>query len=296
MSPTPDANFSSCQLSGSLAVLSENSMIGRHRFLTSHGTIVVEEVGRGGPPVLFIHGNSLSREVFCKQFSGGLSRKYRLVGLDLPGHGDSSDALDGPRTYTCPGLADATIELLGLLGLKKVIVMGWSLGGHIAIEMASRFSGIRGLLICGAPPVSGRNIAEGFNPTRHMRLAGQQHFEPSDVDDFGEAIFGAPMPAAFRCAIARADGLVRKTVFEGVRSGIGIDQRWFVENCSIPLAVVNGSDDPFVKLDYFETPRYANLWSGRCHRLPGLKHAPFWEASDVFDELLEKFVDDVTAR
>ena len=129
-----------------------------------------------------------------------------------------------------------------------------------------------------------------------MRLAGQQHLGPSEIDAFGEAIFGAPIPVAFRRAMERADGLARKTIFEAARSGVGIDQRWLVENLAVPLAVVNGSQDPFVNLDYFEVPKYANLWEGRCHRLPGLKHAPFWEAPDVFDELLGRFIDDVAAR
>jgi hypothetical protein len=52
----------------------------------------------------------------------------------------------------------------------------------------------------------------------------------------------------------------------------------------------------FIHLDYLEVPKYANLWEGRCHRLPGLKHAPFWEAPDVFDELLGRYIDDVAAR
>ena len=83
---------------------------------TSHGLIVVEEAGRGDLPVLLIHGNSLSREVFRKQLGGALSRKYRLVAFDLPGHGDSSDALRRCHTYTRPGLADAATEVLDLLG------------------------------------------------------------------------------------------------------------------------------------------------------------------------------------
>ena len=41
---------------------------------TSHGSIVVEEAGDGDLPVLLIHGNSLSREVFRKQLGGALSR------------------------------------------------------------------------------------------------------------------------------------------------------------------------------------------------------------------------------
>jgi pimeloyl-ACP methyl ester carboxylesterase len=129
-----------------------------------------------------------------------------------------------------------------------------------------------------------------------MKLAGQQHLAPSEIDAFGEAIFGAPVPVAFRSAMERADGLARKTIFEAARSSVGTDQRWLVENLAVPLAVVNGSQDPFVNLDYLEVPKYANLWSGRCHRLPGVKHAPFWEASDVFDALLGRFIDDVAAR
>jgi pimeloyl-ACP methyl ester carboxylesterase len=268
-----------------------------HQFSTSHGSIVVEEAGCADPPVLLIHGNSLSREVFRKQLDGKLSRNYRLIAFDLPGHGDSSDALSASRTYTRPGLADATMELVDLLGLTEVVVVGWSLGGHIAMEMAARCSGIKGLLISGVPPVSRHNnMAEGFIPTSHMRLAGQQYLAPTEIDAFGEAIFGAPIPLAFRRAIERADGLARKTIFAAARAGIGMDQRLLVENLTVPLAVVSGSRDPFINLDYFEVPKYANLWEGRCHRMPGLKHAPFWEAPAAFDELLARFIDDVAAR
>src|SRR5262249_2134623 len=148
---------------------------------------------------------------------------------------------EASRAYTRPGLADAAAEMLGLLGLVEVIVVGWSLGGHIALEMAAHSSGIRGLLISGAPPVSRHNMAEGFIPTPHMRLAAQQYLTPSEIDAFGEAIFGAPIPIAFRRAMERADGLARKTIFAAARSGVGIDQRHLVENLGVPLAVVNGS-------------------------------------------------------
>ena len=100
-------------------------MTSLHQLSTSHGSIVVEEAGHGDLPVLLIHGNSLSREVFCKQLGGALSSKYRLVAFDLPGHGDSGDALNASRTYTRPGLADAAIEVRGLLGLGK---SWWSAG------------------------------------------------------------------------------------------------------------------------------------------------------------------------
>ena len=84
-------------------------------------------------------------------------------------------------------------------------------------------------------------------------------------------------------------------MFEAFVAGHGIDQREIVGTSSVLLAVVNGGDEPFVDLDYVDGVPYANLWEGRCHRLPGLGHAPFWEAPDVFDPVLERFLRDVEA-
>jgi pimeloyl-ACP methyl ester carboxylesterase len=271
-------------------------MTERHRLSTPHGSIVVEEAGRGDLPVLLIHGNSLSREVFRRQLGGPLATRHRLIAFDLPGHGESGDAPNAARTYTRPGLADAAMDVLDLLDLRNVVVVGWSLGGHVALELAARCAAVRGLFISGAPPVSRHDMAAGFIPTPHLRLAGQRDLDPSEIDAFGAAIFGAPIPTAFRRAIARADGRARQTIFEAARAGMGVDQRQLVETLAVPLAVVNGAQDPFIRLDYLDVPRYANLWDGRCHRLPGLKHAPFWEAPDVFDALLGRFIADVAAR
>jgi hypothetical protein len=40
------------------------------------------------------------------------------------------------------------------------------------------------------------------------------------------------------------------------------------------------------------TVAYTNVWEGRCHRLSGLGHAPFWEAPGDFDPVLERFLQD----
>jgi pimeloyl-ACP methyl ester carboxylesterase len=267
----------------------------QYALATSHGSIAVEETGDGDLPTLFIHGNSSCRGVFRSQMKGPLAKNHRLIAFDLPEHGQSSDAPDPSRSYALPGFADAAIEILGMLGIVDAVVFGWSLGGHIALEMAPRLPGIRGLMICGTPPVGRSNMADGFIPTPHMKLAGQQHLATTDVDNFGNAIFGTTSAPFLRQAIERADGLARKTMFQAARSGAGVDQRWIVENLPIPLAVVNGSEDPFVNLRYLDTLEYANLWEGRCHRLPGLKHAPFWEAPDIFDPILERFLHDISA-
>ena len=252
---------------------------------TSHGSLAVEESGQGGIPVLLIHGNSLCRGVFRNQMQGQIAKNRRLIAFDLPGHGQSSNASDPERSYTRPGLADAAVELLDKLGVTEAIVFGWSLGGHIGIEMIPRFPGMRGLMISGAPPVSHNQMSKGFNASSHLGVAGKQ--------EFVESIFGESAEAFLRHAVERADGRFRKILFEAARAGVGVDQRQIVEGSPVPLAVLNGGADRFVNLEYFDTVAYANLWEARCHRLSGLGHAPFWEAPGDFDPVLERFLHDV---
>jgi len=260
---------------------------------TSHGILAVEESGESGIPVLLIHGNSFCRGVFRNQMQGKIAKNHRVIAFDLPGHGQSSDAPGPHRSYMRPGLADATVELLHKLGVAEAIVFGWSLGGHIGIELIPRFPGMRGLMICGAPPVGRNQMSQAFKGSPQTGAASKQDISEAEIETLVENIFGDSSEPFLREAVARADGRFRRRLFEAARAGEGVDQRLIVENSPVPLAVVNGGADRLVNLDYSDTVSYANLWEGRCHRLSGLGHAPFWEAPGDFNPLLERFLHDV---
>ena len=265
----------------------------KHVIDTSHGSLAVEESRQGGMPVLLIHGNSSCRGVFRHQMQGPLAERYRLIAFDLPGHGSSSDAPDPMRSYTRSGLADAAVELLGKLGISEAAVLGWSLGGHVGIDMISRFPGLRGLMIIGSPPVAHGNFAAGFKGSPQTGVASREELSDAEIAGFLEAIFGASAEPFLHECMARTDGRFRKRLFEAARAGEGADQRLAVESSAVPLAVVNGGADRIVNLDYFDEVAYGNLWEGRCHRLAGLGHAPFWEGPNAFNPLLERFLSDV---
>ena len=147
---------------------------------TSHGEIALCETSGAGIPVLLIHGNSSCKEVFSGQLESELGEAYRLIAIDLPGHGASADAADPARSYSIPGYASLAVEVLEQLKISEVVVFGWSLGGHIAIEMMPLFPGMIGLAIAGAPPVRQDmdSILLGFQPSPELMLAGK--------DDEGE--------------------------------------------------------------------------------------------------------------
>ena len=68
-----------------------------------NGAIAVHESAGQGPPVVLIHGNSSSSSVFSRQLDGPLGRCFRLIAVDLPGHGASDDAKDPIRFLAMPG-------------------------------------------------------------------------------------------------------------------------------------------------------------------------------------------------
>lgn len=260
---------------------------------TSHGEIALEESGTGGIAVVMIHGNSSCKEVFRHQLDSSLAEQYRLIAFDLPGHGRSGNAPYPPRSYPLTGYADLVVELVALLGLSHPVLIGWSLGGHIALEVAAKLPIVKGILITGTPPVANRRLADGFIPAPHLALAGRPDFTPEDVDMFGTAIFGPNPPAFLRDAIRRTHGEARRIVLEGAQAGVGIDQRWLVENLPVPLAVVNGANDPFLKLEYLDGLDYRMLWEGRCHRIACAGHASFWQQPEAFNDMAARFLDDI---
>ncbi len=267
----------------------------RRDIVTSHGVIAIEESGGSGISVLFIHGNSTCRGVFRKQFQSAAAQTYHFVALDLPGHGDSSDAVDAGRTYSRPGLADVCLEVLEILKIERVALVGWSLGGHVAIEMLSRSKLIRGLMAIGTPPV-GNNMAEGFLGKPLGGLASQSELTHEQAEKFVGGIFGDLSEAFILQAVERTDLSFRGTLFDSARRGEGANQRDVVSSTHVPTAMVNGARDSIVNLDFVDTVSYGNLWGGECFRMAQCAHSPFWQQPTLFNALLSRFLDDIANK
>ncbi|MCF8571335.1 alpha/beta hydrolase [Gordonia sp. HY002] len=100
---------------------------------TASGTrISVREVGEG-PPVLFIHGWSLSGEVWDRQLRIVAEAGHRAIAMDQRGHGDSDAPLSG---YDITDLTEDAIGVLDALDISSAVVVGWSLGGMVALRAA----------------------------------------------------------------------------------------------------------------------------------------------------------------
>lgn len=101
------------------------------KYLTIKGTKIYYEQYGNGTPLLLLHQGLGSIENL-----GGiipkLSRHFRIIAPDAPGHGRSeqADSLSGAL------LADYCSEMIDRLRLDSVYVMGWSMGGNTALLLA----------------------------------------------------------------------------------------------------------------------------------------------------------------
>ncbi|KAF2426487.1 alpha/beta hydrolase fold protein [Tothia fuscella] len=264
---------------------------------TSHGTLAVQSIGSGSPPLLCIHGNSFCCKIFKHIFSSDLSKTHQVLTIDLPGHGESSNALDPQRSYNQPAYADAAVQVLQKLGIAEVIIFGWSLGGHIAIEMLPLFDGIKGIMICGTPPVGYGELDKGFtfgDEGWKIAAAARDGLNAEEISGFAHNCADPPYEDWMEECVARTDQVARSLMFNGFARGECLDQRKTVGRSTVPIAVVNGADEPFVNLQFVKDVEYGNLWSGKCIEMEGLLHAPFWAKPKEFQEILERFIKDVS--
>lgn len=261
---------------------------------TSHAGIAVTDNGASGPAIVFIHGNSGCKEVFREQFSDDAFAGYRLLAFDLPGHGASEDARDPLESYKIGGYAALTEELLGKLGVERPLLVGWSLGGHVALEMIGRGFHATGVVISGTPPIQANLecLMSAFNidPSAE-NLTGKRDFTDADALAYATHTSGLDggLDSHFLAMVKRTDGRAREIMFGSVVAGEPLDEQAIVASVTVPLAILNGAEDPFIKADYFDTLSYGSLWNGRAVRVEGAGHAPFLQAPGKFNALLADF-------
>jgi pimeloyl-ACP methyl ester carboxylesterase len=118
-----------------------------------------EQAGSGDPALLMIHGWGTHRGMF-EPLIRATSGAHRVVAVDLRGYGES----DGPiQDYSVEAYADDVAWMAGELGLEGPVILGHSLGGFVALELASRIDP-RAVVILESPVAAPPTMAAAIQP------------------------------------------------------------------------------------------------------------------------------------
>ena len=114
-----------------------------------NGLKMYYEIHGSGEPVVLLHGAFMAISGDWNDFVGELSKTRKVIAVEMQGHGRTADI---KRDITYENLADDVAALLDDLKIPNADVMGYSLGGGVAIQTAIRHpERVRKVVVISAP-------------------------------------------------------------------------------------------------------------------------------------------------
>jgi 3-oxoadipate enol-lactonase len=254
-------------------------------------TIAYEVRGRGRPLVL-IHGVAMGR-LGWEPVAGRLASHFRLVVIDNRGVG-ASTAPTPP--YSAAEMAEDVLAVLDAEGIDRAHVVGASLGGMVAQQLAlTRPERVDRLVLAGTVPGGWRNWSMPPE-TLWLMTWGPLLPEPVRLRAFAERSLGVetlrrrPQVAERLVAARRADPQPSRGWLGQVGAGVFFDPDGRQRDLAAPTLVVHGTEDQVVD------PRNAEVLTdlipgARLVWFEGAGHLFFWEEPARFARLVTDFLE-----
>lgn len=266
-----------------------------------HGHDVGYRMGGDGAAILLIHGMAGSSRTWREVFPL-LAREYTVIAPDLLGHGESAKPLGD---YSLGAFASGLRDFLGVLGIERVTVVGQSLGGGVAMQLAYQHPEICERLVLVGSGGLGREVSWIL---RALTLPGADLLMPimfpGFVRDLGNQVsrflyrkgWRAPHLAETWRAYAslteseNRDAFVRtlRSVIDLGGQSVSARDRLYLA-AGLPTLIVWGEDDDIIPVSHAYDAHEAMPHS-RLEIIPGTGHFVHVEEPQKFAEVLLDFI------
>lgn len=246
-------------------------------------TIVYSAAGEGETALVFIHGGLADRSFFDDQLKAFAGR-YRVVALDLPGHGESG------ANRTKWGLSEFGADVKAVVDaekLKRAILFGNSLGGPTAVEAALLLPG-RVIGVVGIDTFQSLDYRITPEEARQRAEAFRKDYSGS-VKQMVRALFHQDAdPALMADVERRMSRSSPEAIYAMFLSLGGYDQAAPARRLTVPLRAINGDLYP---TDIQAVRKVKADFDAAVMKHMG--HYPMLERPDEFNRLVAAVVEEL---
>jgi pimeloyl-ACP methyl ester carboxylesterase len=254
---------------------------------------VVEAGNPTGQPVVFIHGSSQCWLAWSRQMSSELADSYRLVAMDMRGHGLSDKPTDG---YGDSQLwADDVRAVLKALSLDHPILCGWSYGPLVILDYLRHYgeTDIRGVNFVGGVTKLGSEAAMSVMTAEFLALV--PGFFSADVEECVRSL-GSLLHLCFAEDLSSEDRYrmlgYSVSVPPYVRQGLfsrALDNDDLLPRLRKPVLITHGTGDAIVKASVIDQ-QMKRIASARIQMM-ATGHACFWDDAAGYNRCLREFAE-----
>jgi pimeloyl-ACP methyl ester carboxylesterase len=243
-------------------------------------TLVCEVRGRGDTALVFLHGWCGDR-AYWKHQADAFAADYRVVTLDQAGHGESGK---DRKVWSASGLAADVEAVVKALGLKRVILVGHSMGGPVALLAARRLPGTV-VAVCGADTLQNAEFEMPAEVRKKFMEAFEKDFKGTMRLGLDGMVHEKTTAELKKWLVTRAEAQDPKMALGLMRDLSGLDTKKLLQEAKTPVRCINsaGGYPFFTPTAVAINKKYADY---NAVTIEGVGHYPMLEKPDEFNHKL----------
>ena len=248
-----------------------------------------------GMPVVLLHGYLESSEIW-HSFSDELKKQFRIIRIDLPGHGESSIL---HKIHTMEMMAETTRFVLDALFIDKCVIIGHSMGGYVSLAFAENYpERLLGFSLFHSTPFA--DTEEKMQARNREIELVKQHKKDLIINKNVPELFAEDNLDLLKEDVDRMKMIARKTTEEGIIAALeGMksrpDRSEIIIKSTIPFMLILGRKDKHISCESVKSKLKLNQ-SGELFILENSGHMGFIEEPGKSDDLVKSFVKKCSLR